>query len=80
MSPESLEAERPNLLAVLGHIGKLFSVDVSAVEPLHQVLPQGNRLDEDREGPTLPRESLLAIAPLSEGPFIAVPKVLADAS
>lgn len=80
LGPDALEAQRPNLLAVLGHIGRLFSVDVSSTEPLHQVMPQGNRLDEDREGPTLSQESLLAIAPLAEGPFIAVPKVLADAS
>lgn len=80
MTPEALAAERPHLLAVLGHIGQLFAVDVSQVEPLHQVVPAGNRLDEDLEGPTLTPESVLAIAPLSEGPFIAVPKVLADAS
>jgi len=80
LSPEAIEAQRPHLRAVLEHIGRLVAVDVSATEPLHQVLPTNNRLDEDREGEVLPQAAVLRNAPLVEGPFIAVPKVLADGS
>ena len=37
-----------------------------------------NRLAEDEPGPLLDREVLLRMAPRTEGPFIAVPKVLGE--
>ena len=69
-----------DLRGVLGHIDRLQTLDVDGVEPMTR--PEGslNRLDPDTPGPVLDAETLLAAAPLVEGPFIAVPKVLADGS
>ena len=65
---------------VLGHIDRLQSLDVEGVEPMTRPHGGVNRLDPDEPGPTLDQETLRAAAPASEGPFIAVPKVLADGS
>ncbi|MGA0871866.1 MAG: Asp-tRNA(Asn)/Glu-tRNA(Gln) amidotransferase subunit GatC, partial [Phycisphaerales bacterium] len=55
-------------------------VDCEGVEPMTRPFDASNRLDEDVPGPTIPVATITAAAPASEGPFIAVPKVLADAS
>lgn len=68
------------LREVLGHIDRLQSLDVDGVEPMTRPGGSLNRLDPDTPGPVLDAETLLEAAPLVEGPFIAVPKVLADGS
>lgn len=65
---------------VLGHIDRLRSLEVEGVEPLTRPHGGVNRLDEDEPGPVLDPSTLRDAAPLAEGPFIAVPKVLADGS
>jgi len=65
---------------VLGHIDRLRSLDVDGVEPLTRPHGGVNRLDPDEPGPVLDPEILRDAAPLAEGSFIAVPKVLADDS
>jgi aspartyl-tRNA(Asn)/glutamyl-tRNA(Gln) amidotransferase subunit C len=75
-----IERLRGELVAVLGHIGRIRGVDCEGVEPMTRPFDASNRLDEDVPGPTIPVEIVTAAAPASEGPYIAVPKVLADAS
>jgi aspartyl-tRNA(Asn)/glutamyl-tRNA(Gln) amidotransferase subunit C len=75
-----IERLRGELVAVLGHIGRIRGVDCEGVEPMTRPFDASNRLEEDMPGPTIPVATITAAAPASEGPFIAVPKVLADAS
>lgn len=75
-----IERLRGELVAVLDHIGRIRGIDCEGVEPMTRPFDASNRLDEDEPGPTIPAEIVTAAAPVAEGPFIAVPKVLADAS
>ena len=77
---QAIERHRRELVSVLEHIGRISAIDVTGVEPQHRPLDASNRLDPDEPGPTIPREQILAAAPLAAAPFIAVPKVLADGS
>ncbi|MHC4833915.1 MAG: Asp-tRNA(Asn)/Glu-tRNA(Gln) amidotransferase subunit GatC [Planctomycetota bacterium] len=76
----AVEALLGELRSVLGHINRLRSLDLDGVEPMTRPHGSVNRLDADEPGPVLDPATLLAAAPLAEGPFIAVPKVLADDS
>ena len=74
----ALEALRGDLLQILGHVEAITSLDVEGVEPMPRPHPAVNRLDPDEPGPSLDRETLLNLAPSVEGPYLAVPKVLAE--
>ncbi|MCH2161959.1 MAG: Asp-tRNA(Asn)/Glu-tRNA(Gln) amidotransferase subunit GatC [Phycisphaerales bacterium] len=74
----TLTALRGDLLQILGHVEAISSLDVEGVEPMSRPHPTVNRLDPDIPGPALDRSVLLALAPAVEGPFLAVPKVLAE--
>jgi len=76
LPPERVEAMRSQLDAVLGYVARLRELDLAGVEPLTNVADAVNRLDADEPGPTLPNETLMAMAPESSPPFIKVPKVL----
>ncbi len=84
---ELTEDERVRMLkdlnAILGHIDTLNELDTSNVEPMAQVASEGNvtegsaqtlRADELR--PSLPREEALRNAPVTDGIFFKVPKVI----
>ena len=73
-----LEAARRDLAAILGHVAAIQSLDVDDVEPMPRPQDVVNRLAEDEPGPLLDREVRLRLAPRTEGPFIAVPKVLGE--
>ena len=64
------------LTAILGYVAQLKSVDVTGVEPMAHPLPLKNVLREDVVTPGLPVEAVLANAPVRDGEFFAVPKVL----
>ncbi len=74
----ALDSARDDLLAVLKHVANLQNLDVEGVEPMPRPHDTVNRLADDEPGPTLDRDVLLAMAPKTEGPFIAVPKVLGE--
>lgn len=78
LSPEQVERYRTQLSDVLAHIAKLSELDVEGVEPMAHCIEIVNRLGEDEPTAPMPREALLAIAPDVKGPYLAVPKVLAD--
>jgi aspartyl-tRNA(Asn)/glutamyl-tRNA(Gln) amidotransferase subunit C len=84
---ELTEDERVHMLkdlnAILGHIDTLNELDTSNVEPMAQVASAGNvtevsahtmRADEAR--PSLPRDEGLRNAPVTDGVFFKVPKVI----
>lgn len=78
LAPERVETYRSQLVAVLGHIAKLDAVDIAGVEPMAHPFESSNRLADDIPCESLPLEDLLRNAPAVEGPYLAVPKVLAD--
>ena len=75
-----IERLRGELVSLLSHIGRIRGIECEGVEPMTRPFDASNRLDDDVPGPTIPTGTIVAAAPSSEGPFIAVPKVLADAS
>jgi aspartyl-tRNA(Asn)/glutamyl-tRNA(Gln) amidotransferase subunit C len=78
LDEDGLEAARRDLSAILGHVAAIQALDVEHVEPMPRPQDVVNRLAEDEPGPLLDREVLLRMAPRTEGPFIAVPKVLGE--
>ena len=78
LDAEGLEAARGDLAAILRHVAAIRSLDVEGVEPMPRPQDTVNRLADDEPGPMLDRDVLLELAPRTEGPFIAVPKVLGE--
>lgn len=78
ISPEHVERYRGQLSSVLGHIAMLQKLDVTGVEPMAHAFEATNRLDEDEPSSPMPLADLLRNAPATEGPYLAVPKVLGD--
>jgi aspartyl-tRNA(Asn)/glutamyl-tRNA(Gln) amidotransferase subunit C len=81
LMPEEIELYRGQLDEILVYIGKLEKLDVSAVEPMAQVLfpaPDGTHpeLRDDVEVPCTVGDAVLAQAPDAVKPFFRVPKVI----
>jgi aspartyl-tRNA(Asn)/glutamyl-tRNA(Gln) amidotransferase subunit C len=76
VSDDEAEALRGELNAILGFVEQLNEVDVDGVEPMTAVvhMPMKKREDNVTEGDQV--EKILANAPVREGPFFAVPKVV----
>jgi aspartyl-tRNA(Asn)/glutamyl-tRNA(Gln) amidotransferase subunit C len=69
-----------DLNSILGYIDRLNELDTSNVEPMAQGgSRQGASADvtrDDEPRPSLPREQALANAPVTDGVFFKVPKVI----
>lgn len=78
LPPERIETFREQLSSVLEHISLLQTLDVQGVEPMAHAFEMTNRLDADEPTAPMPLADLLRNAPATEGPFLAVPKVLGD--
>ena len=76
VSDDEAEALRGELNTILGFVEQLNAVDVEGVEPMTAVVhvPMKERADVVTEGGQT--EKVLANAPLREGSFFAVPKVV----
>lgn len=76
VSDDEAEALRGEINTILGFVEQLNEVDVTGVEPMTAVVhvPMKERDDVVTEGGQA--EKVLANAPLREGPFFAVPKVV----
>lgn len=76
VSDDEAEALRGELNTILGFVEQLNEVDVDGIEPMTAVVhvPMKERDDVVTEGGQA--EKVLANAPLREGPFFAVPKVV----
>ncbi|MSR45087.1 MAG: Asp-tRNA(Asn)/Glu-tRNA(Gln) amidotransferase subunit GatC [Phycisphaerales bacterium] len=68
------------LVAILGHIAQLQSIDTAGLEPMAHPLTLSNRLADDIPESAMPIADLLRNAPATEGDFLAVPKVLGGES
>ncbi len=78
IAPERLAQFRGELASVLTHVAKLKAVDVDGIDPMTSPVEIVNRLAADEPGPVLAPDELFRNAPAVEGPFLAVPKVLAE--
>lgn len=66
-----------DLNSILGHIDKLNELDTSNVEPMAQVMSeQHEALREDELRPSLDRGEVMKNAPMTDGSFFKVPKVI----
>lgn len=76
VSDGEVEALGGELNTILGFVEQLNEVDVTGVEPMTAVVHMAmkRRLDLVTEGGQV--EKILANAPVREGPFFAVPKVV----
>jgi len=76
VSPEEIPHLQGEINAILAFVEALDEVDVSGVEPMTSVIPMKLPMREDvvTDG-EIPAE-VLANAPLSEGGFFLVPKVV----
>ena len=64
------------LAHILEYIEQLQTINTDAVEPTSHVLPLKNVLRDDVARPCLPAETVAALAPARQGPFIKVPRVI----
>lgn len=78
LTTEEVPQYQARLSAVVAYMQRLHALDLSGVEPLTHIGDATNRFASDVPGPVLSNETLMRMAPESDGPFIAVPKVLGD--
>ena len=77
LSDEEVDSLRGDLQNILGYIGQLGELDTSGVEPTYQVTGLENVWrDDEVDGSTIGRETLLGLAPEQADDSIKVPKVL----
>lgn len=69
------EVELGNLLE---HMRVLDALDVAEIAATAQVVESRNVMRDDERVSCLPRETVLAEAPRSQGPFFRVPRIIAE--
>lgn len=76
LKPDELEKFSSQLHNIVGFIDKLTSVNVEGIQPTSHILPVSNISREDLPAESLPSVKALANAPVKEGTFFVVPKVI----
>lgn len=82
LTPGEEERMERDLNAILGYVAELNELDTANVEPLSQVSEllassgAGPSLRADQPLPSLPRQTVMADAPATDGIFFKVPKVI----
>lgn len=76
LAPEERELLRGGLNNILGMIEKLNELDTSQVEPLVYINDEVNRLRADEVRHQVSQTETFKNAPLHDGTFFKVPKVL----
>lgn len=76
LTDEELDAYAGQLGDIIGHFDVLEGVDTARVEPTAQILPLRNVMAEDVSKPSLPREEVLKLAPVTENGYLRVRAVL----
>ena len=61
---------------IVAYVRKLQAVATEGVEPTSHVLPLSNVLRKDEPQSSLAQSDVVALAPASHPPFVAVPKVI----
>jgi aspartyl-tRNA(Asn)/glutamyl-tRNA(Gln) amidotransferase subunit C len=73
---QEVEHLRGELNAILAFVEQLAEVDVDGVEPMTSVTPMTMKKREDKVTDGGIVEDILRNAPLTEGPYFVVPKVV----
>lgn len=76
LTSQELEILSIQLKDILDFIDKLKEVDVENIKPTSHILPINNVFRSDEAKESLPLQKVLENAPLKEGNFFAVPKVI----
>ena len=76
LKPEEKEKLRKDLESILGYVKNLEALDTKNVEPTSHVLNLENVFRADEAKPSQVRDNVLDHAPLREGKFFKVPKVV----
>lgn len=73
---EKAEKLAQDLSEILSYVDKLNELDTTEVEPMMHAVPLQNVFREDKVSPSLPREEALRCAPVHDGEYFLVPKIL----
>lgn len=76
LTPEETERMARDLGDILGYIGQLNELETTHVEPMMHALEMTNVFREDEMGTSLNRDQALANAPLHDGQYFLVPRIL----
>lgn len=75
-SESEQEAIRQDLEQMIGFVEKLNEINTDGVEPLTHINENVNSLRKDEVKGSVDTATALSNAPVSEGPFFTVPKVI----
>jgi aspartyl-tRNA(Asn)/glutamyl-tRNA(Gln) amidotransferase subunit C len=78
LNDDELETYTEQLGAILDHAQDVAALDTSGVAPTAHPLPLENVLRDDVVRPSLDRDEVLAQAPVAEGAFFRVPRILGE--
>ncbi|HVW31940.1 MAG TPA: Asp-tRNA(Asn)/Glu-tRNA(Gln) amidotransferase subunit GatC [Acidimicrobiia bacterium] len=78
LSEEEIEQFTVQLGAILEHAARVAALDTADVAPTSHPVPLANVLRPDERRPTLPRDTVLAMAPAAEDGRFRVPRILAE--
>lgn len=76
LKPEEKKKLQKDLDSILAHVEELKAVPTDSVEPTSHVLNLENVFREDKVIPSDIRDEVLRHAPLREGNFFKVPKII----
>lgn len=76
LSDEEIETFSEQLSEIITHFDVLNGVDTEGVEPTAHTLPLRNVMTDDVSRPSMPRETILELAPASEEGYLRVRAVL----
>ncbi|MCK4325708.1 Asp-tRNA(Asn)/Glu-tRNA(Gln) amidotransferase subunit GatC [bacterium] len=76
LAEEEKEKFGKQLSEILEYVEKLNELDTEKVEPTSHVVPLKNVMREDEVRPSLPVEDVLRNAPVREGKYFKVPKII----
>jgi aspartyl-tRNA(Asn)/glutamyl-tRNA(Gln) amidotransferase subunit C len=76
LSDAEVELYSEQLSEILGHFDVLNRVNTDGVEPTAHTLPIQNVMADDVSRPSLPRDEVLELAPMTEDGYLRVRAVL----
>ena len=76
LDTKSLQRLTTQLESILGYVDTMKEANLDGIEPMSHALPLHNVWREDVVTPSLPLEKVLQNAPMTDGPFFKVPKVI----
>lgn len=78
LKDEQLERLTKQMDKILDYVNQLTSLDTKDVSPTSHILGMKNVFRQDKVKPSIPKEEMLRLAPLKQGDFFKVPKVIEE--